>query len=241
MLPYGGLPKQHRAKVLEAMAGRTAEQVIERAARRWVRHGYADAHHSAGGRGIGSPVGVALALIEPGQCEYARCEDGTDIDTGQECRACEARRTARKAGAGTGRGVPAARPAAHRPGWWTCTACDAPGVGAPPVNGECAECRREAEVAGRRLAERLEHEAAERQADRVRAAALALEPDEEELDRAARKQAVDEATARLRAELAAQFPDLAAVSGSVQEAQQALTAPFERSLGGDGLLASLAS
>ncbi|WP_331728716.1 hypothetical protein [Streptomyces anulatus] len=84
----------------------------------------------------------------------------------------------------------------------------------------------------------------ERETERLQAAALALGLDEEaayreaaerterhqqDLDRAARKQADDEETARLRAELAAQHPDLAAVSGSVretQEAQQPLPAPF---------------
>ncbi|MFJ2438800.1 hypothetical protein ACIOWM_36915 [Streptomyces anulatus] len=80
--------------------------------------------------------------------------------------------------------------------------------------------------------------------ERHRAAALALKLDEEaayqeaadraeqhrqDLDRAARKQAADEETARIRAELAAQYPDLAAVSASTQEAQEAqqhASAPF---------------
>ncbi|OKJ29831.1 hypothetical protein AMK24_29250 [Streptomyces sp. CB02366] len=248
LLPHGTLPKRNRAKALEAMAGRTAEQVIERVARRWVQHGYADAHHSADGKGIGRPVGVALALLKSGPCEYVRCEDGTDIDTGRECRACEERRAerraARKAATEAGRRVPAPRPAALRPGWWVCTVCDDPGKGAPPVNGECARCRKEAEDAGRRLAEQLDQEAAQCQADRARAAALALDLDEEaayqeaaeraelrhqDQERAAHQQAENEETARLRAELAAQYPDLAAVSGSVREAQEArqpLPAPF---------------
>ncbi|MCT6782260.1 hypothetical protein LXH09_37190 [Streptomyces sp. CS7] len=51
----------------------------------------------------------------------------------------------------------------------------------------------------------------------------------QEQERAARRQAEDEETARIRAELAAQYPDLAAVSASTQEAQelrQPASAPF---------------
>ncbi|WP_127469578.1 hypothetical protein [Streptomyces sp. B27] len=79
--------------------------------------------------------------------------------------------------------------------------------------------------------------------DARRAAAFAFELDEEDayreaaaraeqqydLDRAARQQAEDEETARIRAELAAQYPDLAAVSASAregQDAQQPAAAPF---------------
>ncbi|MFF3036387.1 hypothetical protein ACFVS7_35940 [Streptomyces rubiginosohelvolus] len=80
--------------------------------------------------------------------------------------------------------------------------------------------------------------------DTSKAAALAAELDEkaayqeaadraeqerQEQKRAARRQAEDEETARIRAELAAQYPDLAAVSASTQEAheaQQPVSAPF---------------
>ncbi|MFI2361009.1 hypothetical protein ACH5AG_40975 [Streptomyces anulatus] len=88
-----------------------------------------------------------------------------------------------------------------------------------------------------------EHQGQEDQdlTERHKAAAIALELDEEaayqeaadraeqhrqDLDRAARKQADDAETARLPAELAAQYPDLAAVSASTQEAQQHASAPF---------------
>ncbi|MFD6585242.1 hypothetical protein ACFWOK_33730, partial [Streptomyces sindenensis] len=72
--------------------------------------------------------------------------------------------------------------------------------------------------------------------DTSKAAALAAELDEkaayqeaadraeqesQEQKRAARRQAEDEETARIRAELAAQYPDLAAVSASTQEAHEA--------------------
>ncbi|MFD3849502.1 hypothetical protein ACFWVB_26860 [Streptomyces microflavus] len=70
------------------------------------------------------------------------------------------------------------------------------------------------------LAVELDEEAAHREA---------VERAEQDRERAARERSADEETARLRAELAAQFPDLAAVSGSVreaQEAQQAVPAPF---------------
>lgn len=248
LLPYGGLPKRNRRQVLEAMAGRTVLQVVARAARRWVEHGYADAFHSVDGKGIGSAVGVVVALVKPGECAYARCEDGTDIDTGRECPACverrAERRAARRAAAEAGRQIPVARTAARRPGWWVCTVCETPGKGAAPSQGECGRCRAEVESTAQALHLQLERDAAKKQAETGRAAAFALGLDEEaayreaaeraerheqDLDRAARKQADDEETARLRAELAAQYPDLAAVSGSAretQEAQQPLPAPF---------------
>ncbi|WP_143663741.1 hypothetical protein [Streptomyces sp. rh34] len=245
LLPYGSLPTRNRWQVLEAMAGRTAQQMIARAARRWVEHGYADAFHSVDGKGIGSAVGVVVALLKPGECAYARCEDGTDIDTSRECLACverrAERRAAQRAAAQAGRQIPVARAAARRPGWWVCTICETPGKGAAPSEGECGRCWAEAESAAQELARQLERDASEERAETGRAAALALgldeeaayreaaERDQQDLDRAVRQQAADEGTARLRAELAAQFPDLAAVSGSVreaQEAQQPFPAPF---------------
>ncbi|WP_327389267.1 hypothetical protein OG728_00530 [Streptomyces microflavus] len=80
------------------------------------------------------------------------------------------------------------------------------------------ECRPQEEAEGHRaaaLAVELDEEAAHREA--VERAERA----EQDRERAARERSADEETARLRAELAAQFPDLAAVSGSVREAQEA--------------------
>ncbi|MFJ1901707.1 hypothetical protein ACIOHK_36830, partial [Streptomyces sp. NPDC088115] len=106
LLPYRSLPKRNRRQFLEGMGTRTVEQIIARAARRWVAHGYADALHSADGRGIGSAVGVAVALVQEGECPSPRCEDGQDLDTGAECRMCverrAERRSARKAAAAAG-------------------------------------------------------------------------------------------------------------------------------------------
>ncbi|MFF5894093.1 hypothetical protein ACFY72_35790 [Streptomyces globisporus] len=73
------------------------------------------------------------------------------------------------------------------------------------------------------LAAELDEEAAYQEA------AERAEQDRQEQERAARRQAEDEETARIRAELAAQYPDLAAVSASTQdaqEAQQPVSAPF---------------
>ncbi|MFI5905420.1 hypothetical protein [Streptomyces cyaneofuscatus] len=248
LLPYGGLPKRNRRHVLEAMAGRTTQQVIERAARRWVEHGYADAFHSADGKGIGSAVGVVVALLKPGQCAYARCEDGTDIDTGRPCPACverrAERRAARRAAAEAGQRMPVARAAARRPGWWVCTVCEDPGKGAAPAGGECGRCRAEAESATHKLALQLEQEDAARQAEQEKAAAFAADLDREaqeraeaeaaeerraELERAVRRRSEEKETARIRAELAEQYPELAAVSESVieiQETQESTPAPF---------------
>lgn len=232
LLPYRTVPKRNRSQFLAAMGGRTTAQIIDRAARRWVQHGYAEALHSIDGKGIGSAVGVAVALVQAGECTHPRCEDGFNIDTGEECRVCETRRAdrraAKKAAAEAGRNTGTVRQAPHRPGWWECTICHAPGKGDIPESGECRRCQDETAAAAQQLAAQWEQEAAERQKTEE-AALLAIEEAaarrQAEDQRAAkehtaRRQAADEETVRLRAELAAQYPELAAVSGSTS------TAPF---------------
>ncbi|MEV0580915.1 helix-turn-helix domain-containing protein [Streptomyces sp. NPDC050392] len=167
-------PDVIRDAVLEAMSfGRSAEQLVERVQRRWSLHGYADAL-LPGGKGIGSPVGVAVGLVRPStDCPDPMCEDGTTSDTGAPCRVCGERKTDRKADRGPGR-VPEQRedraPALDR---WTCEnpACRAPGKGTPPGDGLCLACRQELKESAARLAA----DCAAAEADRARAEALSWE------------------------------------------------------------------
>lgn len=116
-----------------------------------------------------------------------------------------------------------------RPGWWECNICRAPGNGPVPEGGECAGCQQEAAAATQRLADQWEQEAAARAADWQAAAEFCAERDRaaEETaaqetanaqraaeERTAQQQAEVEETARIRAQLAAEYPELAAVSGS---------------------------
>lgn len=73
----------------ELARGLTADQLVERAGRRWWNHGYEDAAESADGPGILRPVGVAVALVRRGNCPSSRCDDGRDLDTGDRCRTCD--------------------------------------------------------------------------------------------------------------------------------------------------------
>ncbi|MEV5048211.1 hypothetical protein AB0N20_27340 [Streptomyces griseoincarnatus] len=73
----------------ELARGLTVDQLVDRVARRWVEHGYENAAESADGPGILRPVGVARKLVRRGNCPSERCDDGTDLDTGDRCRTCE--------------------------------------------------------------------------------------------------------------------------------------------------------
>lgn len=113
----GGLP----ASVTDAIEGElrrglTAEQMAVRVNDRWNLHGYAlDADIEYGGRGLQRPTGVAVALVRRGECTHPRCNDGTDLDTGQECRTCERAREDAQAARTAARGpeAPALRPVPH--------------------------------------------------------------------------------------------------------------------------------
>jgi hypothetical protein len=88
-------PQVLRDTIVQALESRTPEQLVERVRRRWWSHGYAvDA--MPGEKGIGSPVGVAVALVRPSvDCPDPMCEDGTTVYTGAACRACAERKADR--------------------------------------------------------------------------------------------------------------------------------------------------
>jgi hypothetical protein len=84
-----GLPATVNQRVIEALAApRTVGEVRQRLARRWQR--YEDDALAMSGPGITEPVAVLYALLAPSWCEgnNVRCEDGTDLDSGHECRIC---------------------------------------------------------------------------------------------------------------------------------------------------------
>ncbi|WP_331720881.1 helix-turn-helix domain-containing protein (plasmid) [Streptomyces sp. NBC_01241] len=70
-----------------------AKLLGDRVARRWVTHGYTK-HHAEGT--LTSPVGAAVAMLQPGPCPEPRCEDG-ELDDGNPCRSCLEREKDRRA------------------------------------------------------------------------------------------------------------------------------------------------
>ncbi|PSK52415.1 hypothetical protein B0E38_04741 [Streptomyces sp. 111WW2] len=80
----------------ELARGLTARQVVSRARRRYLEWGIERDIESAGGEGVHTPVGALLRLIGPGTCTSPRCDDGTDLDTGEGCRSCEREREDRR-------------------------------------------------------------------------------------------------------------------------------------------------
>ncbi|MFJ7023510.1 hypothetical protein ACIQUW_34620 [Streptomyces sp. NPDC101117] len=159
-------PDVIRDAVLEAMDfGRSAEQLVERVRRRWSLHGYADAL-LPGGKGIGSPVGVAVGLVRPStDCPDPMCEDGTTLHMNDACPKCEQRRIDRKADHRAGRVPDQRTDRGPAPKWWTCEGpdCEKPGKGERPADGLCSTCREEMTAATERLAAKFAAEEAERQ------------------------------------------------------------------------------
>ncbi|MEV5915739.1 hypothetical protein AB0M00_43515 [Streptomyces chartreusis] len=95
-----GLPKPLVQAVLDATApenpaGRTVQQLIEyRLMPKWDR--YYSSRDQAGP--IEKPVGVLVAMLRhDAECGDARCDERTNVDTGEACRACEQRQTDKRA------------------------------------------------------------------------------------------------------------------------------------------------
>ncbi|MFF4726418.1 hypothetical protein ACFY3M_13905 [Streptomyces mirabilis] len=131
------VPHTWRVSVLRELEHRTAEQLADRVARRWVRHRYQS--HLLAGRGIDNPYKVLQALVRAGECPDAGCDDGELVDTGADCRTCQQRRANRRGGA-----VPSQRSGRR---WWECRICRDPKHREPqPEDRVCQDCNREAEV-----------------------------------------------------------------------------------------------
>ncbi|MEU2098714.1 hypothetical protein ABZ741_21615 [Streptomyces globisporus] len=166
-------PPVLRDAILEALSARPLDVVVERVKRRWWKHGYEEAV-MPGGKGIGSAIGVAVALVRPSMdCPDPMCEDGVVLDKGVPCRACEQRKEDRKrpvpgqrgrASEDQGDGAPAPRR-------WKCRECKKPGKPGTdaPDGGLCSPCRddeQEAEAAAARLREELAQAEERQEAER---------------------------------------------------------------------------
>lgn len=129
-----GLPVEVTVAVEAALVGegRTAQQVVDRIAARWVCFGYENDAMSATGKGIGTALGVLLELLSPSKCwgNNARCEDGTDLDTGGQCPRCVEARVERAASGAPD--VPVATGTSEAEGGGTYTP---PPFIAPPCEG----------------------------------------------------------------------------------------------------------
>ncbi|MFI2502328.1 hypothetical protein [Streptomyces sp. NPDC018693] len=146
------VPHGWRVSVLGELEHRTAEQLADRVARRWVRHRYQS--HLLAGRGIDNPYKVLQALVRAGECPDAGCEDGELIDTGADCRACQERR-ANGRPSGKAGSVPQQRSASV---WWECRTCRNPKLERrepKPEDRVCQDCNREAALAFADLEARL--------------------------------------------------------------------------------------
>lgn len=229
-------PPVLRDAILEALESRQANVLAERVLRRWWAHGYEEAV-APGGKGIGSAVGVAVGLVRPStDCPEPLCEDGVILDKRVPCRTCEQRRENRKAdrinGVPAQRGGPGSTPApaGQAPDRWTCVDCQTIGKGEGPQDGQCRECRKDAQEAAD-VARRLRESLDQADADRARIAdeqwsALLEEAKDEHAARervAARKRAMaqeaaqlarddQEETRRLREQVTRENPELAAYS-----------------------------
>ncbi|MER7688798.1 hypothetical protein [Streptomyces sp. NPDC097610] len=210
---------------------RTAEQLAQRLERRWYRWGFAEKDRKGE---INSYPGVVAQLLSAQPCGAPRCEDGTDIDDDEPCRACLERQDERRS---QHSGVPSSRTNRRpKPGgalcYWECAEpdCRQPGWGEPSADGLCPACRTraaEAADAGRRLAAQLAQEEEDRQAQTARAWADLLTQAYEEHEHRSRNEAErlahDAAKARastaeaeqdrlLREQLAEEHPELARYS-----------------------------
>lgn len=205
--------------ILTAMAeGRTVEQMRDRIWYRWANHGFADIWAEEGR--FEKPVGVAVALVRPLRrgdrfaCPDLRCENGADIDTKVSCRLCAERiadwkaEWARKRGQAAPRGTNSAS-----------TGAGSPDAALPPQRAvqpsapllrNCAndQCPASVPTTGNPLCPTCQDDQAEaEQATRDMLAMWEAEKTAAAGEEGQREVVDEEAleTARLRAELAAQY------------------------------------
>ncbi|MYR75207.1 MULTISPECIES: hypothetical protein [unclassified Streptomyces] len=216
----GGLPNLPTlsSAILAAMGeGRTVKQMRDRIWYRWANHGFADIWAEEGR--FEKPVGVAVALVRPLRrgdrfaCPDLRCENGADIDTKVPCRLCAERiadwkaEWARKRGQAAPRGANSVSAGAGSPD----AALPSQRAAQPsaPLLRDCAndQCPLSVPTTGNPLCRPCQDDQAEaEQATRDMLAAWEAEKAAAATERPPKE--VDEdalETARLRAELAAQY------------------------------------
>jgi hypothetical protein len=217
----------------DAPRQRTAAQLADRLERRWYSWGYAEKNRQGE---ISSYPGVVIALLTRHVCGYDRCEDGTDVDTGEPCRTCPDREQLRRDRSKAP--LPRQHPHGDEPATarWECSGpdCRAPGRGKAPADGLCSSCRSQAHHAAE-ATQRLAADLAVREGARppkadeaVVDAAYAEHSAREEAVAEQRRQATAEAarrradeaeTHRLREQLAQDHPEL-------RQFRQSATAPW---------------
>jgi hypothetical protein len=151
------VPGNLKTAVLEALAAgqpeeRTAQQLVEyRMLPKWNKH-YAS--KDAAGP-IRKPVGVLIALLERNaECGDKRCDERTNVDTGQPCTACGERSVDKRAEwaskqPSTPPPVPAPRASSRAPGDSRYVECQGPRCTLkmlPTPDGLCRECREDVMV-----------------------------------------------------------------------------------------------
>jgi hypothetical protein len=146
-----GLPEPLVRAVLAAVdvsspAFRTVEQLVEyRLLPKW------DKHYSREGQAgpIEKPVGVLVAMLRrDAECGDLRCDERTNVDSGEPCRSCEQRREDKRAertfDSAPARPIPAPRPAARTAADSRFVECQGPRCSLkmfPTPDGLCRECR----------------------------------------------------------------------------------------------------
>ncbi|MFJ9461060.1 helix-turn-helix domain-containing protein [Kitasatospora sp. NPDC101447] len=141
--PYRHLPNENRKVTALALESRTPAQLGERAAWRWVHHGYERDFHDGLLR---SPLGVVEELLRPTpNCPDRACEDGVLIDTGEACRSCQQRIADRVRDRRAGRKVRTGRETRLYRDREQCEVCDRPFTAGSdvPADKVCGGCRAE--------------------------------------------------------------------------------------------------
>ncbi|MEU7092953.1 helix-turn-helix domain-containing protein [Kitasatospora aureofaciens] len=141
--PYRHLPNENRKVIAQALESRTPAQLGDRAAWRWVNHGYERDFHEGLLR---SPLGVVEELLRPTPyCPDRACEDGVLIDTGEACRSCQQRIADRVRDRRAGRTVRTGRETRLYREREQCVVCDRPFTAGSdvPADKVCGGCRAE--------------------------------------------------------------------------------------------------
>lgn len=145
MLPHGHLPNANRQVTAQALETRTPEELGDRAARRWVSYGYERDHYDGLLR---SPLGVVEELLRPTPyCPAPDCEDGRDRHTGIQCTPCAERIEARKQARKAGKTVPTSRPTRLYRDREECDVCARPLKQGANPGDLCRPCQTEMDEA----------------------------------------------------------------------------------------------